>query len=84
VGWLERVAVTLAKNPYVRFGLNDYSVPHTHVVRLLTVLADPYEVRVVDAGAGWARHRAVTIAVIWRVEPSYLREASIVRAACAE
>ena len=52
-GWLERVAVTLAKNPFVRFDLIDYSVPHTHVGRLLTVLADPYEVDVADAGAGW-------------------------------
>ena len=30
---LERVAVTVGKTPYVRFDLNDYSVPHTHVRR---------------------------------------------------
>jgi hypothetical protein len=35
---LERVAVTVGKTPYVRFDLNDYSVPHTHVRRVLTVL----------------------------------------------
>ena len=29
----ERVAVTVGKTPYVRFDLNDYSVPHTHVRR---------------------------------------------------
>jgi len=32
----------------VRFDLNDYSIPHTKVQRLLTVLADPNEVRIVD------------------------------------
>ena len=45
---LERVAVKVGKTPYVRFDLNDYSVPHTHVLRVLTVLADTHEVRIVD------------------------------------
>ena len=45
---LGRVAVKVGKTPYVRFDLNDYSVPHTHVRRLLTVLADTHVVRVVD------------------------------------
>src|ERR1019366_10765906 len=45
---LEQVAVSVGKTPYVRFDLNDYSVPHTHVRRVLTVLADPREVRIVD------------------------------------
>ena len=49
---LERVEVRVGKTPYVRFDLNDYSVPHTHVRRVLTVLADPQEVRIVDGGAG--------------------------------
>ena len=49
---LERVAVTVGKTPYVRFDLNDYSVPHTHVRRTLTVLADPHEVRIVDGADG--------------------------------
>src|ERR1700692_1526272 len=35
---LERVPVTAGKTPYVRFDLNDYSIPHTHVRRPLTVL----------------------------------------------
>ena len=38
---LERVAVKVGKTPYVRFDLNDYSVPHTAVQRTLTVLARP-------------------------------------------
>jgi len=53
---LESVAVTVGKTPYVRFDLNDYTVPHTHVRRVLTVLADPHEVRVVDGGTVLACH----------------------------
>src|SRR5215469_16442326 len=48
---LERVAVSVGKTPYVRFDLNDYSVPHTHVRRILTVLADPHEVRTANGAA---------------------------------
>jgi transposase len=44
----ERVEVKAGKTPYVRFDLNDYSIPHTHVRRLLTVLADPDRVRILD------------------------------------
>ena len=53
---LERAAVTVGKTPYVRFDLNDYTVPYTHVRRVLTVLADPHEVRVVDGGTVLACH----------------------------
>jgi transposase len=52
----ERVAVKVGKTPYVRFDLNDYSVPHTKVQRLLTVLADPDTVRIVDGSEVLARH----------------------------
>lgn len=44
----ERVDVRVGKTPYVRFDKNDYSVPHTHVERLLTVLAGDDRVRVID------------------------------------
>ncbi len=54
---LERVAVKVGKTPYVRFDLNDYSVPHTHVRRTLTVLADTHELRVVDGAQVIACHR---------------------------
>jgi transposase len=54
---LERVSVSVGKTPYVRFDLNDYSVPHDHVRRVLTVLADPHEVRIVDGAEVLARHR---------------------------
>jgi hypothetical protein len=53
---LERVAVSVGKTAYVRFDLNDYSVPHTYVRRVLTVLADPHEVRIVDGSAVLACH----------------------------
>ena len=54
---LERVAVKAGKTPYVRFDLNDYSVPHAKVQRMLTVLADPDQVRVVDGAEILACHR---------------------------
>ena len=53
---LERVAVSVGKTPYVRFDLNDYSVPHSHVRRILTVLADPHEVRIADGADIVASH----------------------------
>jgi len=53
---LERVAVKVGKTPYVRFDLNDYSVPHTHARRTLTVLADTHELRIVDGAQVIACH----------------------------
>lgn len=53
----ERVAVRVGKTPYVRFDTNDYSVPHTHVQRTLTVLADEHGVRVLDGVTELARHQ---------------------------
>jgi transposase len=52
----ERVEVTVGKTPYVRFDLNDYSVPHTEVRKTLTVMADPDHVRVLDAQVIVAEH----------------------------
>jgi transposase len=51
-----RIEVTVAKTPYVRFDLNDYSVPHTHVQRCVTVLANARQVRVLDGGVLLADH----------------------------
>jgi len=53
---LERVVVTAAKTPYVRFDLNDYSIPHTHVRRELVVLAEPERVRVTLGTSVLAEH----------------------------
>lgn len=52
----ECVAVTVGKTPYVRFDRNDYSVPHTHVRRALTVRATLTEVRVLDGAEIIAQH----------------------------
>jgi hypothetical protein len=52
----ERVEVHVGKTPYVRFDLNDYSIPHTHVRRTLTVLAEPDRVRVLDGALVLATH----------------------------
>lgn len=41
----QRLEVSVHKTPYVRFDLNDYSVPHTHVRRTLVLLASLDTVR---------------------------------------
>ena len=53
---VERVAVKVGKTPYVRFDHNDYTVPHTHAQRTLTVLADPDRLRIVESQAIVASH----------------------------
>jgi transposase len=53
---IERREVSVGKTPYVRFDLNDYSVPHTHVRRTLTVLAEPHSLRIVDGQNVIATH----------------------------
>ena len=53
----QRVSVAVGKTPYVRFDLNDYSVPHTHVRRHLSVLADEQWVRILDGALELAVHR---------------------------
>ncbi len=53
----ERKAVSVGKTPYVRFDLNEYSVPHEFVRRQVTVLADSEFVRVVDGLKEIARHK---------------------------
>ncbi len=52
----ERLEVEVGKTPYVRFDLNDYSVPHKHVRRTLTVVATPDRVRVLDGQTELANH----------------------------
>ena len=52
----ERLEVEVAKTPYVRFDLNDYSVPHKYVRRTLTVVATPERVRVLDGQTELANH----------------------------
>ena len=44
----EQKVVCAQKTPYVRFDLNDYSLPHQHVQKSLTVNACLKEVRIID------------------------------------
>jgi transposase len=53
---VERMAVKVGKTPYVRFDKNDYSVPHSHVRRTLTVLADADRLRIVEGQQVVALH----------------------------
>ena len=46
----------MGKTPYVRFDLNDYSVPHTQTRKMLTVVADPERVRILDGQEVAASH----------------------------
>lgn len=52
----QRLEVSVAKTPYVRFDWNDYTVPHTHVQRSLSVLADEERVRIFEGIAEVASH----------------------------
>jgi transposase len=52
----EQVEVSVGKTPYVRFDLNDYSVPHSHVHRTLQVAASLTQVRILDGETVIATH----------------------------
>ena len=44
------------KTPYVRFDLNDYSIPHTLVRKPLTLVAEEHTLRILDGNTEVARH----------------------------
>ena len=52
----ETLAVSVGKTPFVRFDLNDYSVPPEWVHRQLTIVADEHRVRMLDQGRVIADH----------------------------
>jgi hypothetical protein len=52
----EIVDVRVHKTPYVRFDLNDYSVPHVHVQKTLTVKATLDTVTILDGVTVVAQH----------------------------
>ena len=52
----ERVEVKVGKTPYVRFDLNDYSVPHHHVRKTLTVNATLKTITVLEGVEVIATH----------------------------
>jgi hypothetical protein len=52
----QRLEVSVAKTPCVRFDWNDDTVPHTHVRRTLSVLADEQRVRIFEGITELANH----------------------------
>lgn len=52
----ERVEVRARKTPYIRFDLNDYSIPHQQVQKTLSVTADLETVRILDGTELIAQH----------------------------
>ncbi len=52
----ERLEVEVGKTPYVRFDLNDYSVPHDRTQRTLVVFADLDELRILEGNVVVATH----------------------------
>ena len=52
----EMKTVSAGKTPYIRFDLNNYSIPHTCVARTLAVTASLDQVRILDGQAVVATH----------------------------
>lgn len=52
----ERIEVSVGKTPYIRFDLNDYSIPHPYVRQVLTVVATQSVVRVLEGMTVIAAH----------------------------
>lgn len=52
----ETLAVSAGKTPFVRFDLNDYSIPHQYVRRNLLIKANEHQVRIMDEGQLIATH----------------------------
>ncbi len=52
----ERLQLRARKTPYIRFDLNDYSIPHQQVQKMLSVHASLDSVRIVDGGERIAEH----------------------------
>lgn len=53
----DREEIRIGKTPYARFDLNDYSIPHTHVRRTVTVCATSDTVSILDGVAIIATHQ---------------------------
>ncbi len=52
----QRLELRSGKTPYLRFDLNDYSVPHTHTRKLVVLFADLDRVRIFDGNDVIASH----------------------------
>lgn len=69
----QRREVRVGKTPYIRFDLNDYSIPHQYTQSVVTVMASETAVRVVVGTQEIARHtrhygRGATMHVIEHLE----------------
>jgi transposase len=70
----ERVELHVGKTPYVRFDLNDYSVPHTHVRRTLVVTAGLKTLQVLDGNTVIASHARSWSRDEQIEDPSHIRD----------
>lgn len=52
----ERVTVRIGKTPYARFDLNDYSIPHTAVLKTVSLVASEHKISIVDGANIIAEH----------------------------
>lgn len=52
----DRQVVAIGKTPYARYDWNDYSLPHTHVRRSVSILASDTRVRIEEGGVVLADH----------------------------
>lgn len=52
----ERIEVIARKTPYIRFDTNDYSIPHQHVQKNLTVMADLEKICILEGAKPIAEH----------------------------
>ena len=69
---LVRPAVS-GKTPYLRFDLNDYSIPHALVGKPLTLMASEYVVRIADGDSIVAHHRRSYDRLQIVEDPAHLR-----------
>lgn len=63
----------VGKTPYVRFDLNDYSIPHDHVRRAVTIRATATSVRIIDGTELIANHPRYWGKAMQIEEPSHIK-----------
>ncbi len=68
----EVLAVSVGKTPFVRFDLNDYSVPPEYVRKNLTVRAKEQWVRILDQGQVIAEHGRDYAKQVQIIDPAHL------------
>ncbi len=76
----DMTVVRVGKTPYVRFDLNCYSVPHTHVGKSLVVVATLDTVKILDGATEVARHKRTFNRDQQVEEPSHIDKLVAVKA----